>query len=212
MGTLWTGRTRWLTLLLGCVNFVLRVSRPSFLWVWHVLRSTVVRQVGLLLENISASPFSLNLTKNMHTWDLIITDGVSLVSGNTLLQRGLYSRHQTVVRQSGGGFVRTHVPRMDAGRWHITTTCGYADQLQWITCHWFQAQGSASSITWGSCTWWLVDTRIGSVKSWGHGPLKICHEFQWIIGGWHSIQVVSGWWHWIQVTMWVTNPFFYTEM
>jgi hypothetical protein len=26
------------------------------------------------------------------------------------------------------------------------------------------------SSTWGSCTWWLADTRSGTAKSWGHGP------------------------------------------
>ena len=30
--------------------------------------------------------------------------------------RILFSRHQTVAQQSGGGYVRTHVPRVDTGR------------------------------------------------------------------------------------------------
>jgi hypothetical protein len=28
---------------------------------------------------------------------------------------------------------------------------------------------SASSITWGSCTWWIANARSGTAKSWGYG-------------------------------------------
>jgi hypothetical protein len=69
--------------------------------------------------------------------------------------------------QSGGGCVRTHVPRVDTGRRHITTTCGYTDQLQRIVCRWFQGQGSDSCSTWDSFS--RENVRSGTVKSWGYG-------------------------------------------
>ncbi len=64
--------------------------------------------------------------------------------------------------------------KKESGRWHITTTCVYVDQLQRITWHVFQSQRSDSFNTWDICFWWLVDTRNGTAKSWGHGPWKVC--------------------------------------
>ena len=87
-----------------------------------------------------------------------------------ILQTRPCSRDQSVTQQSGRGCVRTLVPRVDSGCWHITDTCVYDHQLKSITCRCFQSQGSDSSNTWVSCTWWLADTRSGTVKSWGHGP------------------------------------------
>jgi hypothetical protein len=55
--------------------------------------------------------------------------------------------------------------QVDSGCWHITTTCGYDDEVKWITSHWFQGQGR----------------RTGTPKSWRYGPLKVCF--------------VSGWWY-----------------
>jgi hypothetical protein len=77
---------------------------------------------------------------------------------------------KVVAQQTGGGCVRTNVPRVDAECWHITGTCVYDDQLKWLTCRLFQARGRASSNTWDSCTWWLAVMRSGTAKSWGEGP------------------------------------------
>ncbi len=35
------------------------------------------------------------------------------------------------------------------------------------------SQSTSSSITCVNYTWWLPDTRIGTAKSWGHGPYKV---------------------------------------
>jgi hypothetical protein len=55
-----------------------------------------------------------------------------------------------------------------------------SDQLQRVVYHWFQDQVSDSSNTRDVHTWWFVDTRSGTAKSWGHGSSKVCFVSDWM--------------------------------